>query len=182
MDRAGLRLRQVLDRERDAVAHVGKVVEVMREQHFDVAMPCNGVAQHGLEFGLDEMDAGRPAERVGGRDDVGLFDGVAVDAEIARAGMGPDMGAQFLADTGELHAAHDFVIGGDRSRIVVDAGHALDHEDLQALAAQQSRGGGADGSVSDNRDVAVHRVGCKAQSGREQARRGATRSIHKPAA
>jgi len=92
------------------------------------------------------------------------------------------MGAQFLADTGELHAAHDFVIGGDRSRLVVDAGHALDHEDLQALAAQQSRGGGADGSVSDNRDVAVHRVGCKAQSGREQARRGATRSIHKPAA
>ena len=119
------------------------------------------------------MDAGRPAERVGRRDDVGLLDGVAVHAEIARAGMRPDMGAQLRADAGELHTAHDFVVGGDRSRLVVDAGHALDHGDRQPLTPQQSRGGGADRPVSDNRDVAVHRVGCKGQSGREQAHGGA---------
>ena len=82
----------------------------MQEQHLDVAVPRHGAAQHRLEFRLDEMDAGRPAERVGWRDDVGLLDGVAVDAEIARAGMRPDIVAQLRADAGELHAAHHFAV------------------------------------------------------------------------
>jgi hypothetical protein len=84
--------------------------------------------------------------------------------------MRPDMGSELLADAGKLHAAHDLVIGGDRSRLVVDPRHALDHGDFEPLAPQQRRGGGAHGSVADNRDVAVH---CLAVSG---GRRGGKRS------
>ena len=119
-------------------------------------MPRDRAAQHRFELRLDEMDAGRPAQRVGRGLDVGLLDRLAVDPEILRAGMRPDVGAELLADAGDLHDAHDLVVGGDRSRLVVDAGHALDDDDLEALPTQQGRGGGADGAVSDNRDIAVH--------------------------
>ena len=156
LDRAGLPARQVRDLERDPVAEIRKVDEVVGEQHLDIVVSRDGAAQHRFEFRLDEMDARRPAQRVGRGNDVGLFDRLAVDPEILRAGMRADVGAELVADAGELHDAHDLVVGGDRARLVVDAGHALDDDDLKALASQQGRGGGPDRAISDDRDVAVH--------------------------
>src|SRR5262249_47320278 len=48
------------------------------------------------------------------------------------------------------------VIGGDRAGLVVDVGHALDHFDLEASAAEQRRRGRADRAVTDDCDVAAY--------------------------
>src|SRR5262249_33125628 len=92
------------------------------------------------------------------------LDHLAIGAEIVRSGMRRRAFLHVLGQAARLKHAHDLMVEGDRTRLVVDAGFLLDHRDAQPGLAEQRGGRGADRPIADNDGVIGHCFGSLASS------------------
>ena len=116
-------------------------------------------AQGGFHRRLGEHHRGHVAERVWRLHHVHPADQLALHAEMLGGGEWRDMGQHLFRHAHVLQHAQDFVVDGDRARLVPNGGAAVDRQGAQPRLPQQPRCHGAGRAEAYNGDVKIGHAG-----------------------
>jgi hypothetical protein len=122
------------------------------EAHLDERVRVEYASQDAFQVRLGERVLERVAEPIG-LGAPGMEEGLAVAAEVPRAGAGRDNAQHLGDDPGVGIGTQALVIDADRLRVRAGRRVRLKHHDLDIPGGEQRRGGHPDGARPDDDDI-----------------------------